>query len=308
MGHWMKTRMYQKGSNYKMDYILTHFNVINIWSSGKYSFVSWHAHGSPVGSYVGNQPFITKDDCYLLNDNYPAIISSASCSNSDTDYINIGQTMMKQGAVGFLGANKAAYYCSGWDDPNDGSDQSFKYFFKTSITSGDKTQGQAHTFALKEMYTRGLWYSLKYETFVHGSLWGNPNLGIKSYIENKPPEKPSRPNGSDSGKIRREQKFTTSTIDPENDDIYYLFDWNDGSTSAWLGPYKSGDKIEGTHIWTESGNYEIKVISQDINGAKSEWSDILKISMSKSKNYIKSQFLWFISDYSFIGQLLRNII
>jgi hypothetical protein len=28
------------------------------------------------------------------------------------------------------------------------------------------------------MYTQGLWYALRYETFEWGALWGNPDLGM----------------------------------------------------------------------------------------------------------------------------------
>jgi len=279
MAHWMKNRLYDRDSSYQKDYVLNHLNVLSVWSQGKFAFVSWHAHGNPYGS--GN--FISVDDCQYLNDNYPAIISAASCSNSDTDHLNIGQAMMKQGAVGFLGANKATPYRSEWDDPNDGSDQSFKYFFISSVTSGKYTQGQAHQHAISEMYIRGLWHQLKYETFVHGSLWGNPDLGMASVNENDRPKTPSRPNGPTSGKINRKHAFVTSTIDPDEDDIYYLFDWGDGYNSGWIGPYLSGENIEAYHTWSLQGNYEIKVIAQDNNGTKSDWSDSLVVSMPKNK-------------------------
>jgi hypothetical protein len=281
MAHWMKTRLYDRDSSYPKDYVLNHLNVLSVWSQGKFAFVSWHAHGNPYGS--GN--FISVDDCQYLNDNYPAIISAASCSNSDTDYPNIGQAMMKQGAVGFLGANKATPYRSEWDDPNDGSDQSFKYFFISSVTSGEYTQGQAHQHAIREMYSRGLWYQLKYETFVHGSLWGNPDLGMASVNENDPPETPFRPNGPTSGKLYREHTFTTSTIDPDGNDIYYLFDWGDGSDSGWFGSYASGETVEASHIWTEQGNFDVKVIAKDTKGADSDWSDPLVVSMPKNKMF-----------------------
>jgi hypothetical protein len=60
----------------------------------------------------------------------------------------------------------------------DGSSQSLDYFFTTYVTSGDYTQGQAHQLALTDMYTYGLWNSVRYETFEWGALWGNPNLGM----------------------------------------------------------------------------------------------------------------------------------
>jgi hypothetical protein len=307
MAHWMKTRLYDRDSSYPKDYVLNHLNVLSVWSQGKFAFVSWHAHGNPYGS--GN--FISVDDCQYLNDNYPAIISAASCSNSDTDYLNIGQAMMKQGAVGFLGANKATPYRSEWDDPNDGSDQSFKYFFISSVTSGEYTQGQAHQHAIREMYSRGLWYQLKYETFVHGSLWGNPDLGMASVSENDPPETPSRPNGPTSGKIHREHTFTTSTTDPDGNDIYYLFDWGDGTDSGWFGSYASGETVEASHIWTEQGNFDVKAIAKDTTGAESDWSDPLPVSMPKNhalNNYKLLEFLnLFKYHFPFINIILSNL-
>lgn len=299
MNHWCKTRLYERDSIYQMNDVLNHFNVISKWSNGKYSFVAWHGHGSPEGSYVGNQAFIHINDCTSLNDEYPAIISAASCSNSDTDYLNIGQAMLKQGAVGFLGANKPAYYCSEWTNPNDGSDQSFKYYFTSKITSGELTQGEALQYAIREMYTKGLWTQLKYETFVHSSLWGNPDLGIKSYIENNPPLKPNKPIGSNNGKINKEYTYTCNTSDPDNDQIYYCWSWGDNQVE-WIGPFNSGEIVSALHIWELEGDFEIKVKSKDIYGSESNWSDPLAISMPKNKK-INIDYNWFFYENIFFN-------
>jgi hypothetical protein len=127
---------------------------------------------------IGAPAFIASGDCDELSDSFPAIIFADACSNSDTDYLNIGQAMMGQGAVAFLGATKVAYGCGAWTNPDDGSSQSLDYFFTTCVTSGDYTVGEAHQWALKEMYTRGLWGNMRYETFEWSSLWGNPDLGL----------------------------------------------------------------------------------------------------------------------------------
>ena len=282
MSSWMRTRMYQAGSSYAMDYVLTHQNVVSVWSQGSFSVVAWNAHGSPYGSYVNGRPFITSDDCGLLNDEYPAIISAASCSNSDTDYLNIGQAMMRQGAVGFLGANKAAYYQTQWDHPNDGSDQSFKYFFTMAVTSGNYTQGQAVQYAIREMYVRNLWDSLKYETFIHGSLWGNPDLGLIPQVANRLPEVPTVPEGPSQVILRKTATYTIQSSDPDDDDLYYCWSWGDGSTE-WVGPYASGQEISTDHHWTEEGTLEIRVKAKDINGGESGWSDPLQVTIPKHK-------------------------
>jgi hypothetical protein len=182
MSDWTMTRMYEQGySTYPMDYDLRYNNVLSVWSSGTFAFVNWAGHGSPTSSHIYHstgEAFVDNTSCTSLNDNYPAIIFADACSNSDTDYLNLGQAMLKQGGVGFVGATKVALGCPGWDDPYDGSSQSLDYFFTTSVTSGDFSQGEAHQWALRQMYTNGLWSYLKYETFEWGALWGNPNLGM----------------------------------------------------------------------------------------------------------------------------------
>ncbi len=187
MSDWTMTRMYEKNadywSSYDCDYPLLHSNVMTVWPAGTYAFVDWAGHGSPTSCHIyglGAPAFISSSDCPSLNDDYPAIVFADACSNSDTDHLNIGQAMLKQGAVGFVGATKVALGCPGWNDPNDGSSQSLDYFFTTSVTSGDYTQGHGHQWALREMYNYGLWSYLKYETFEWGALWGNPNLGMVS--------------------------------------------------------------------------------------------------------------------------------
>ena len=153
------------------------------------------------------------------------------------------------------------------------------------------------------MYTRGLWTQLKYETFIHSSLWGNPNLGIGQHSENNPPNKPDRPNGPNDGKVRQTYTFTSTSTDPENDQIYYLWSWGDGN-SEWIGPYNSGEEVSTSHTWGEEGNFEVKVKSKDINGAVSDWSDQLIVSMPKNK-VMNSVFFELIKNHPFLFPLLR---
>jgi len=181
MTDWTSTKLYEVGhTTYNCDYDLNNNNVRDVWSNGKYAFVNWAGHGSPDACwiYYSSGYFIANADCAILNDNYPSIIFADACSNSDTDYLNIGQAMLEQGGVGFLGSTKVAYGMPGWNDPTDGSSQSLDYYFTSKTTSGDYTQGQAHQAALRTMYFDGLWYYEYYEAFEWGALWGNPNLSM----------------------------------------------------------------------------------------------------------------------------------
>jgi hypothetical protein len=97
------------------------------------------------------------------------------------------------------------------------------------------------------------------------------------------PEKPIKPQGPTSGKKDEEYTFITSTTHPLNKQLYYQFDWGDGTTSEWIGPYDSGEECETIHSWDSRGNYNIKVKAKDINEIESPWSDSLPILIAKYK-------------------------
>jgi hypothetical protein len=93
------------------------------------------------------------------------------------------------------------------------------------------------------------------------------------YTTNGPPATPSTPDGPDNGATGVEYTFTTSTTDPEGEDVYYKFDWGDGTISSWFGPFASGATGEGSYIWTTAGVFEVRVKAKDVNGGESDWSD-----------------------------------
>jgi len=97
--------------------------------------------------------------------------------------------------------------------------------------------------------------------------------------ENLAPVTPGAPQGSAEGKPGLEYTYSASTTDPEGDQVYYLWDWGDGTNSGWLGPYNSGDAIETIHTWAVKGSYSIKVMAKDSFGLESSWSDPLPITM-----------------------------
>ena len=96
---------------------------------------------------------------------------------------------------------------------------------------------------------------------------------------NEPPEKPQKPTGPCSGKINILYTYNTTTIDIDNDEVYYKWDWGDGSQSTWLGPYDPGDEATADHTWTTKGDYGIKVKAKDTQDSESDWSDPLTITM-----------------------------
>jgi len=111
-----------------------------------------------------------------------------------------------------------------------------------------------------------------YET----NLFGDPALRIKPFSH--PPETPDRPSGPNEGIIEVNYTFTGITTDPEEDKIYYMFDWGNDTYSGWLGPYDYGSPVVASHAWAEAGNYEIKIKAKDDNHSdETAWSEPLTV-------------------------------
>jgi len=154
-----------------------------------------------------------------------------------------------------------------------------------SYASGIETLGEMWKETLNRYLNKlgGSMGAHDHKTVEEWITFGDPSLKISSHSPptNNPPEKPERPVGDIKGKIGKEYQYTTSSIDPDGDSLYYLFDWGDGSYSEWLGPYESGETVNASHVWEKRGTYEIKVKAKDEYGSQSNWSDVLVISMPK---------------------------
>ena len=98
--------------------------------------------------------------------------------------------------------------------------------------------------------------------------------------ESYPPLPPERPLGSLFGYINESYYYTTTTVDPNGDKVYYWFDWGDDTNSGWLGPYPSGGTVSAAKTWTTPGNYNIRVRAKDIHGKESTWSQPLAVTIT----------------------------
>lgn len=100
---------------------------------------------------------------------------------------------------------------------------------------------------------------------------------------NESPDKPEKPIGPTNIQKNARYSYISSTEDNEKDDVFYLFDWGDGTDSGWLGSYESGQECKTSHSWSGRGTYDIKVKSKDEFGAESQWSDPLSVSLSRHR-------------------------
>jgi len=63
---------------------------------------------------------------------------------------------------------------------------------------------------------------------------------------NNPPETPNQVTGPSEGETGIIYVYLSNTTDPDGDDIYFLFDWGDGTNSSWIGTFQSGENV--THM------------------------------------------------------------
>jgi len=110
----------------------------------------------------------------------------------------------------------------------------------------------------------------------------DPNPVILTFSSgNKPPYTPDII-GDIEGIKNRKYEYKIFTVDPNGDDIFYYIDWGDGNNTGWIGPYKSGEKIEVEHSWNKQGRYTIKAKAKDVYDAESGWAT-LRISIPYNK-------------------------
>jgi hypothetical protein len=158
------------------------------------------------------------------------------------------------------------------------SDEGIKWHYELNnpymIGDGYQTENQGES-----------WYKLENQPQYPGL-----DFCFKTYGNvNHAPNKPIKPTGETEGHYEKNYSYNTSSIDLDDNILYYYWDWGDGTNSGWLGPYDSGELCMATHMWMIKGSYLVKVKVKDQWTIESEWSDILTVKMEKRKisNLIK---------------------
>ena len=104
-----------------------------------------------------------------------------------------------------------------------------------------------------------------------------PPVYMRIY-HNDPPATPSTPSGSTSGYTYTAYPYSTSTTDPNGNDVCYEFDWGDGYTTTT--PWKaSGVTASASHSWSSLGTYDVTVRAQDSYNLWSDWSPPLTVNI-----------------------------
>jgi len=170
-------------------------------------------------------------------------------------------------SIGVVSSARSPYGSFDWPNSPGGSDQIIYDFNRFMINDSKKVGEAFYDSKYYCNYNYGWASYIEYNDMFTFNLYGDPSLDIGGIsLENSPPDKPTI-EGPNEGKPGTEYTYCIVATDAENDSLYVKWDWDDGSSSDWLGPYESGTEVCDSHIWDEEDSYIISVTIEDEHGA-----------------------------------------
>ncbi len=97
------------------------------------------------------------------------------------------------------------------------------------------------------------------------------------------PPTASRPSGPSSGNVGQNLSYSSTVTDPDGDQVYVQFDWGDGHTSSWIGPFPSGQSRSSSHNWSSPGSYCVKARGKDTHGNIGDWSSCKTVTINQQQ-------------------------
>ena len=249
-------------------------DISNALNDGR-SLCVYSGHGYSGG--WGCVPFDQSDVNNLQNaDMYPFVCSHACSTNPFDNSECFGETWLRaenKGGIAFWGASASTY----WDEDDILERGMFQGWWANGLTTiGGMTD--MGLYRVYENYSGGGMSQYYFEAY---NVLGDPSIvvvGSEGSGSNTAPNTPETPEGPNEGETGISYNFTTSTTDPDDDDVYYMWHWGN-EVSEWFGPYNSGEIVQIPHKWNAAGEFEIKVMAKDSEGHQSSWSDSITIEI-----------------------------
>jgi hypothetical protein len=266
------TNTYLLPYNYTCDKIYestggTTAHITNALNDGR-SLCVYSGHGYSGGWAC--VPFNQNNVNALQNQGmYPFVCSHACSTNPFNNAECFGETWVRaenKGGLAFWGASASTY----WDEDDILEKRMFKAWWEDNLeTIGGMTN--MALYYLYQHYSGGGWTQYYFEAY---NVLGDSSVKIWRDTPNPnfPPDTPDEPVGPDDGQVGLTYAFSATTVDPEDDDVFFLFDWGDGNVSDWIGPVLSGGVGDASHSWVTPGEYPVTVKAKDVNGRESGWS------------------------------------
>ncbi|KYK29261.1 hypothetical protein AYK20_06120 [Thermoplasmatales archaeon SG8-52-1] len=300
---------------------------INDWRNGKYSIVNWQGHGwtnrvarkvwqtddgdgVPEANEINWPDFINTNS--NLDDDFPSIVTAESCYVGCPEPAtggNLGIDLLTDpymgASIGVIASARTPYGSFDWPNNPGGSD-SIIYEFNRLMINDSKKVGEA-------LYDSKFYCNLNYgwnhyaeylDMFTF-NLFGDPSLLIKGIVvENLPPDKPTI-EGQNKGIPGNEYTYCIIASDPNEDDLYVRWDWDDGTGSEWLGPFVSGSEVCDSHIWDTKGSYTVSVTVEDEHGLSVV--AYKEVTMPRSRN-LQNPFLNWLQSHKYLFPILKLLL
>jgi outer membrane protein assembly factor BamB len=256
-----------------------------------------------TGSWVRSSPAVVNNKVYVGSGN--GKIYCLDSSNGDklwnyTTSDSIGSSPAIADGKLYIGSYDTNVYCldalTGNHIWNYSTDQSVYASpavadGKVYVGSGNMSPPAGKLNCLDALTGECLWY-LPTDSVAHSSpaiasskvYMSSSDGSLYCLCDNLPPDKPSRPSGSISGEPGVVYNYSTSTTDPNGDDIRYGWDWNgDKEVDEWTSFYPSGVTVTTSHSWEHMGIRLVRVKAEDTSGFQSEWSKPLLVITPKEQ-------------------------
>ena len=144
-------------------------------------------------------------------------------------------------------------------------------------------------------------------TDLEGDIQVNSD-GMNYFVYFDSPQGPLTPTvtGPEYGQHGIEYRYEAVTNDPNNDIIYYQWEWGDGNMTDWIGPYTSGFPTYNYHTWTQEGAFIVKVRAKDVTGYESDWGTI-NVVMPKQRGITNQRINEIIQKIHFLNSFFKNL-
>jgi len=150
-------------------------------------------------------------------------------------------------------------------------------------TTVDADANQDGIITMDEAYLYAEAHDTQPENPQYGDYPEDIGSSLSLWVSSPPPAQPTKPSGPVLGIWNSVYTYTSTTTEPENEQIYYRFNWDDGTNSGWVGPYNSGETGMASHTWTELGTYNVTVKAKDIHGSGSVLSEPLTVVITDNQ-------------------------
>ena len=210
-------------------------------------------------------------------------------------YVNMSPPPSTPSGYTFGYTGTSYSYSTSTTDPNG---DSLEYLFdwgdgSTNLTGwyvSGATASASHTWS-----SLGTYY-VKVRAQDSTGAWSDWSSSLTVNMGNRPPNAPSTPSGPTSGYRNVGYTYSTSTIDPDGDNVRYQFEFTGPSTnvSFTTGWYASGQTGSLTVMWETTdplGTYYVRVRAQDVYDAWSGYSSSLTVTIS-SGGGCPTLFVW----------------